>query len=124
MITVSDLSMQFGEQALFKHVNVTFHAGERYGLTGPNGCGKSTFVKILAGDLEPLTGYVRRPKRLGFLRQHHHEFEDQRILDVVIMGNRALWEAMVEKEQLLGAGDDLNDQDGMRLAELETLIAY
>jgi len=123
MITVADLSMHFGEQLLFKNVNVTFHTGERYGLTGPNGSGKSTFVKLVAGDTEPVSGTIRRPKRLGILRQDHSQHEHDRIIDIVTMGNPALWKATVEKRELLANGDDLNDEDGMRLAELETTIA-
>ncbi len=123
MITVSDLSMNFGTQVLFENVNVTFNKGERYGLTGPNGAGKSTFMKIVEGDLEPMAGSVQRPKRLGVLRQDHFRYEGERIIDVVLMGNEALWQAMAEKEQLLAKGDDLSDEDGVRLGELEMVIA-
>ena len=123
MITVNDVSMNFGPQVLFESVNVTFNAGERYGLTGPNGSGKSTFMKIIGGDLDAMTGYVNKPKKLGVLRQDHYQFEDERILDVVMMGNQPLWHAMVEKEDLLAKGDDLNDDQGMRLGELEMTIA-
>ncbi len=123
MITVSEVSMNFGPQVLFDNVNVVFNAGERYGLTGPNGAGKSTFMKIVSGDIEPVTGTVRRPKKLGVLRQDHYAYEDKRIIDVVMMGNAPLWRAMVEKEALLAKGDDLDDDDGMRLGELEMVIA-
>ncbi len=123
MITVSDLSMNFGTQVLFENVNVTFNKGERYGLTGPNGAGKSTFMKIVEGDLEPMAGSVQRPKRVGVLRQDHFRYDNERIIDVVMMGNDTLWQAMVEKEQLLAKGDDLSDDDGVRLGELEMVIA-
>jgi ATPase subunit of ABC transporter with duplicated ATPase domains len=123
MITVSDLSMNFGAQVLFENVNVTFNAGERYGLTGPNGAGKSTFMKILSGELESMSGNVQRPKRLGILRQDHTQFDDQRILDVVLMGNEPLWRALAEKETLLAKGDDLSEDEGHRLGELELTIA-
>ncbi|MEZ4474078.1 MAG: ATP-binding cassette domain-containing protein [bacterium] len=123
MITVSEVSMNFGPQILFENVNVTFNTGERYGLTGPNGSGKSTFMKCIAGDLEPTTGFVRRPKRLGVLRQDHYLFDEHRIIDVVLMGNDRLWQAISEKEELLARGDDLSDDDGVRLGELEMVIA-
>ncbi len=123
MITVSDLSMNFGTQVLFENVNVTFNKGERYGLTGPNGAGKSTFMKIVEGEIEPMAGSVQRPKRLGVLSQDHFRYENERIIDVVLMGNEPLWQAMVEKEQLLAKGDDLSDDDGVRLGELEMVIA-
>ncbi len=123
MLTITDLSMGFGERLLFQNVNVVFNGGERYGLTGPNGCGKSTFMRIVAGDLEPTSGRVSRPKRLGILRQDHFRFESVRIIDVVMMGNEALWRAMAEKETILARGDDLSDEDGMRLGELEGIIA-
>ncbi|HXS18228.1 MAG TPA: ATP-binding cassette domain-containing protein, partial [Polyangiaceae bacterium] len=123
MITVSDVTMNFGAQMLFQDVNVTFNAGERYGLTGPNGAGKSTFMKILSGDIEPMSGHVRRPKKTGILRQDHHIYDSVRIIDVVMMGNQPLWAAMSEKEALLIKGDQLTDDDGIRLAELEMVIA-
>jgi ATPase subunit of ABC transporter with duplicated ATPase domains len=123
MISVNDISMNFGPQTLFRDVNVTFHAGERYGLTGPNGSGKSTFMKIIQGDIEPISGHVVRPRRLGILRQDHYHYESVRILDVVMMGNDRLWRALSEKEVLLAKGDALTDDDGMRLAELEMIVA-
>ena len=123
MITVNELSMGYGPQVLFENVEVTFNAGERYGLTGPNGCGKSTFMKILGGDIEPTTGRVNRPKRLGILRQDHYAYDEARIQDVVMMGNPRLWEAVSVKEALLDKGDDLTDDEGMQLAELEMVIA-
>ncbi len=123
MITVSEVSMNFGPQVLFENVNVTFNTGERYGLTGPNGSGKSTFMKIVSGDLEPMTGSIHRPRRLGVLRQDHYIFEEERIIDVVLMGNGKLWKAISEKERILAKGDDLSDDDGMRLGELEMTIA-
>ncbi|MCA9646719.1 MAG: ATP-binding cassette domain-containing protein [Polyangiaceae bacterium] len=123
MITVSEVSMNFGEQVLFDNVNVTFNEGERYGLTGPNGAGKSTFMRIVTGEQEAMAGNVRRPKRVGILRQDHYQFEENRVIDVVLMGNDNLWKAMHEKETLLEKGDALTDEDGMRLGELEGVIA-
>ncbi len=123
MITVSEVSMNYGPQVLFENVNVTFNAGERYGLTGPNGAGKSTFMKILSGDLEPMRGYVSRPKKLGILRQDHYGYEDIKIRDVVLMGNDRLWKALAEKELLMEKIDNLNDEEGMKLADLEMTIA-
>jgi ATPase subunit of ABC transporter with duplicated ATPase domains len=123
MISVNDVSMNFGPQVLFQGVNATFHDGQRYGLTGPNGAGKSTFMKILSGDLEAMTGYVQRPKKTGILRQDHYQFESTRILDVVLMGNKPLWAALSEKEVLLAKGENLTDDDGIKLGELEMVIA-
>ncbi|HWO10585.1 MAG TPA: ATP-binding cassette domain-containing protein [Polyangiaceae bacterium] len=123
MISVNDVTMNFGARMLFESVNVTFNAGERYGLTGPNGSGKSTFMKILSHELEPMAGHVRLPRRFGILRQDHTAFDAHRVIDVVMMGSPALWAAMSEKEQLLAKGDALTDDDGVRLGELEGVIA-
>jgi ATPase subunit of ABC transporter with duplicated ATPase domains len=123
MISVNDVSMNFGPQILFQEVSVVFNPGERYGLTGPNGAGKSTFMKIVSGELEPMTGHVHRPKKTGILRQDHYGFDSVRILDVVMMGNGPLWKAMAEKEALLVRADDLSEADGIRLGELEMVIA-
>jgi ATPase subunit of ABC transporter with duplicated ATPase domains len=98
MITASEISMNFGSKILFDHVNVTFNSGERYGLTGPNGSGKSTFMKIMAGELEPVSGSVQQRGRLGVLRQDQALYSDMRIIDVVRMGNPALWAALDEKK--------------------------
>jgi len=121
MISVQDVTKAFGPKKLFEDVTVSFAPGNRYGLTGPNGAGKTTFMKILSGDEESDTGGVLRPKKLGVLRQDHFRFEDNRVLDVVLMGNEPLWEAMSEKERLL-AKPDITDEDGVRLAELEGII--
>jgi ATPase subunit of ABC transporter with duplicated ATPase domains len=123
MISVNDISMNFGPQVLFQEVNVNFHPGERYGLTGPNGAGKSTFMKIVAGELESISGHVSRPKKTGILRQDHYQFESVRIIDVVLMGNRPLWTALSEKEGLLLRADHLTEAEGIRLGELEMVIA-
>lgn len=123
MISVNDVTMNFGGRMLFDGVNVTFNAGERYGLTGPNGAGKSTFMKIMAKEIEPMAGSVRLPRRFGMLRQDHTQFDEHRVIDVVMMGSPALWEALSEKEALLAKGDALTDEDGVRLGELEVVIA-
>jgi len=123
MITISEVSMNFGPQVLFENVNVTFNQGERYGLTGPNGAGKSTFMKIISGDQEPMRGHVSRPKKIGILRQDHYQFEETKILDVVLMGNPRLWEALQEREGYMQRLDDLSPEDGMRLGELEMVVA-
>lgn len=124
MITVNDISMIVGGKTLFDHVNVTFNSGERYGLTGPNGAGKTTFMRILSGELEPSGGgHVSIKGRLGILKQDHSIYANDRIIDVVLMGNPELWAALQEKDTLLAKGDDLSDEDGMRLGELEVTIA-
>lgn len=121
-IQVQGVTKGYGSKRLFEDVNVNFSEGRRYGLTGPNGAGKSTFMKILAGDLDPDNGIVSRPEKTGVLRQDQYAFEDSRVIDVVVMGNRRLWAATVEKEQLL-AKADLTDAEGERLGELEGTIA-
>ncbi len=122
MISVQNVSKAFGPKKLFEEVDVAFSEGRRYGLTGPNGAGKTTFMKILSGDEEPDSGTVLRPRRLGVLRQDQFQYEDDRVLDVVLMGNAVLWEAMKEKDRLL-AKDDISEEDGHRLGELEGVIA-
>src|SRR3954462_11392756 len=122
MIQVTDVTKAFAGRKLFENVSTAFPPGRRYGLTGPNGAGKSTFTKILSGDLDPDTGLVSRPKRFSVLKQDQFGFEDKRVMDVVLMGNAALWDAMQEKERLL-AKSELTDEDGSRLGELEGVIA-
>ncbi|HSP81719.1 MAG TPA: ATP-binding cassette domain-containing protein, partial [Myxococcaceae bacterium] len=122
MFTVTNVSKAYGPKKLFEEVNVAFSPGRRYGLTGPNGAGKSTFMKILAGDEEADMGTISRPKKLGILRQDHFRYEDDRVLDVVLMGNQALWATMKEKDALL-AKPDISEEDGNRLGELEIVIA-
>jgi ATPase subunit of ABC transporter with duplicated ATPase domains len=121
MISVQNVTKAFGPKKLFEDVDVSFAPGNRYGLTGPNGAGKTTFMKILAGDEEADTGNVLRPRKLGVLRQDQFKYEDNRVLDVVLMGNESLWEALTEKEKLL-AKPEISEEDGHRLAELEVVI--
>src|SRR4051794_14291576 len=122
MIQVMDVTKAFAGKKLFENVRTAFPPGRRYGLTGPNGAGKTTFMKILAGDLEPDTGVISRPRRMSVLKQDQYGFEDRKVLDVVLMGNAALWDAMQEKDRL-PARPDLSDGDGARLGELEGVIA-
>jgi ATPase subunit of ABC transporter with duplicated ATPase domains len=121
MIQVVGVTKAFAGKKLFESVNTNFPPGRRYGLTGPNGAGKSTFMKILSGELEPDTGTVSRPRRLSVLKQDQYAYESMRVIDVVVMGNKALWEAMQEKDKLL-AKPELTDADGARLGELEGVI--
>lgn len=121
-LQVVHVSKSYGGKKLFEDVSTAFSEGRRYGLTGPNGAGKSTFMKIIAGDLEPDSGQVSRPKKTSVLKQDQFAYEKDRVLDVVMMGNKSLWDAIKEKDRLL-ALEDLTDQHGMRLGELEMLIA-
>jgi ATPase subunit of ABC transporter with duplicated ATPase domains len=122
MIAVSDLGKSFGPQTLFEGASIQFNPGNRYGLVGANGSGKTTFLKILAGDELPSEGTVALPKRLklGVLKQDHFRYEHMPILEVAMMGDHEVWEAMVEKEQLLANADQEFDAD--RYAEVEDLI--
>ncbi|MBV9442662.1 MAG: ATP-binding cassette domain-containing protein [Acidobacteriaceae bacterium] len=122
MISVSNVSMRFGGKILFEDVTTTFLAGRRYGLTGPNGAGKSTFMKLLSGETDPQKGTVVRPKKVGILRQDQFAFDQFRVIDTVIMGNQPLWKALEERETLYSK-EDLTDEDGMRLGELEGIVA-
>ncbi len=124
MLTVTEVTKSYGGRVLFDDVTTTFDPGNRYGLTGANGAGKSTFMKILAGELEPDKGSVTYPaeSRLSMLHQDVYRHENDRIRDVVIMGNKRLWDAMQEKEMLLAKGE-MTDELGMRLGELEGVIA-
>src|SRR5882757_6524607 len=122
MISVSNVSMRYGAKILFEDVTTAFLAGRRYGLTGPKGAGKSTFMKLLSGELEAQKGTVVRPKKLGILRQDQFAFDQYRVIDTVVMGNLPLWNALEERETLYSKAD-LTDEDGMRLGELEGVVA-
>ena len=121
MISVSNITMRYGAKMLFEDVSVTFTAGRRYGLTGPNGSGKSTFMKVLTGEIDAQKGNVVRPKKLGVLKQDQYEFDAFRVVDTVIMGNKALWAAMEERE-IIYAKPEMTDEDGSRLGELEGIV--
>ena len=124
MLSTANLSMQFGAKPLFEHVSVKFGDGNRYGLIGANGCGKSTFMKILGGELEPSAGDVmlQAGMRLGKLRQDQFAYEDQRVLDVVMQGHEEMWEAMTERDRIY-ADANATEDDYMRAAELEAKFA-
>ena len=113
--------MRYGAKLLFEDVSVTFTAGRRYGLTGPNGAGKSTFMKVLTGEIDAQKGTVVRPKKLGVLKQNQYEFDAFRVVDTVIMGNKALWAAMEDRE-LIYEKPEMTDEDGSRLGELEGIV--
>src|SRR5262249_54201751 len=115
------VSKSFGSRILFEEVTITFNAGNRYALTGPNGSGKSTLMKIIMGLEEPTSGVVSLPDRVGFLRQNIEDFHDEMVLDVVIMGNKRLWDAIKERDALYEV--EMSDDIGMRLGELEGIVA-
>ena len=123
MISTFNITMQFGAKPLFENVSVKFGDGNRYGLIGANGCGKSTFMKILGGDLEPSAGNVSIDpgERLGKLSQDQFAYEDSVVLDVVMMGNTELWQVKLEKDTIY-ANPEANEDDYMRAAELEILF--
>ncbi len=120
MIQVSNLSMTFGGQKLFSGADIKFLPGNCYGVIGANGAGKSTFLRVLSGELEPTTGYVSYPptERLSTLKQNQFAYDEYMVLDTVIMGNQRLYDIRQEKEELY-AKPDFTDADGERAAELE-----
>jgi ATPase subunit of ABC transporter with duplicated ATPase domains len=124
MISTNGITMQFGAKPLFENVSVKFGEGNRYGLIGANGSGKSTFMKILGGDLEPSGGEVaiENGVRLGKLRQDQFAYEDMRVLDVVMMGHVEMWAAMTERDAIY-ANLDATEDDYMRAADLEAKFA-
>jgi ATPase subunit of ABC transporter with duplicated ATPase domains len=124
MLATSNVSIQFGAKPLFEQVTVKFADGNRYGLIGANGCGKSTLMKVLGGELEPSSGDVmlQTGMRLGKLNQNQFAYEDERVLDVVMQGHVELWGAMKERDRIY-ADPDSTDADYMRAAELEGVFA-
>ncbi|MFT6632482.1 MAG: ATPase subunit of ABC transporter with duplicated ATPase domains [Bacteriovoracaceae bacterium] len=124
MLSTNNISLSFGGRKLFDDVNVKFIPGNCYGLIGANGAGKTTFVKILAGDIEPNTGTVELTpgERLSVLKQNHFEYDEYTVLDTMLMGNERLFQIMKEKD-LIYAKEDFTDEDGIKSAELEAEFA-
>ena len=124
MLTAANITMQFGAKPLFENISVKFGDGNRYGLIGANGCGKSTLIRILGGDLEPSGGNVALDphERLGKLEQDQFAYEDVRVLDVVLMGHREMWQVKQDKDAIY-ANPDATEEDYVRAAELESTFA-
>ena len=124
MLITNNITMQFGSKPLFEDISIKFGDGNRYGLIGANGCGKSTFMKILAKELEPTSGSIaiESNERVAWLRQDQFAYEELRVLDVVMMGHEEMWNANEEKNKLY-ANPDATDEDYMKAAELETVYA-
>ena len=124
MISANNISLRVGKKALFEDVNIKFTEGNCYGLIGANGAGKSTFLKILSGQLEPTSGEVAITpgQRLSFLQQDHFKYDEYTVLDTVIMGNARLYQIMKEKDAIY-AKEDFSDEDGIRASELEAEFA-
>ena len=124
MITVNNVSLQFGKRVLYKDVNLKFTPGNCYGIIGANGAGKSTFLKLLAGDIEPTSGTIEITpgERLAVLQQDHYAYDEYEVLRTVIMGHKRLVEIMDEKDALY-AKPDFSEEDGMRASELEAEFA-
>ncbi len=124
MVTVQNLSLQFGKRVLFDEVNIKFTPGNCYGVIGANGAGKSTFLKILSGDIDPTTGQIEISpgERMSILKQNHFEFDEEQVIDVVMMGNQKLYSIMKEKDAIY-AKADFTDEDGLKVGELEAEFA-
>lgn len=124
MISTANVSMQFGAKPLFENISVKFGNGNRYGLIGANGCGKSTFMKILEGSLQPTAGNVSVSpnERIGKLHQDQFAFERYSVVDTVIMGHKELWEVKQERDRIYGL-PEMSEADGMKVAELEVQFA-
>jgi ATPase subunit of ABC transporter with duplicated ATPase domains len=124
MISVSNLSLRYGKRVLFEDVNIKFSPGNCYGIIGANGAGKSTFLKILSGEIDPSTGQVSITpgERMSVLKQNHFEFDEMEVLQTVLKGNKKLWDVIVEKDTLYSK-PDFSEADGDRVGELETLFA-
>ena len=124
MIQASNVTLRLGKKALFEDVNIKFTEGNCYGLIGANGAGKSTFLKILNGEIEPSKGdiIITPGQRLSFLKQDHFQYDAYSVLDTVIMGNERLYQIMKEKDEIY-AKPDFSDEDGIRAAELEEEFA-
>ncbi|MEQ1485418.1 ABC-F family ATPase [Methyloglobulus sp.] len=124
MISTANITMQFGAKPLFENVSVKFGDGNRYGLIGANGCGKSTFMKILSGDLEPSAGNVSTSpgERLGILRQDQFAYEEFSVIDTVIMGHKELWEIKKERDRIYSL-PEMSEAEGMQVADLEVEFA-
>jgi ATPase subunit of ABC transporter with duplicated ATPase domains len=124
MITVSNLSLRYGKRTLFEDVNLKFTPGNCYGVIGANGAGKSTFLKILSGDIDANTGEISFTpgERLAVLKQNHYEFDEFQVLDTVMMGHKKLWDLMKEKDAIY-MKPDFSDEDGIRASELEIEFA-
>ncbi len=120
MIQVSNVSLKFGKRTLFEDVNLKFTNGNCYGLIGANGSGKSTFLKLLSGELETTTGEITISKgeRISILKQDHYEYDEKRVMDVVLMGNPRLYEIIEEKDKMYSQ-TEFSEEDGMKLANLE-----
>ena len=121
MIQVSNVSLKFGKRVLFEDVNIKFTNGNCYGLIGANGSGKSTFLKLLSKELETTTGEitVTKGERISILKQDHYQYDDNRVIDVVIMGNAKLYSIIEEKDKIYQQ-TEFSEEDGMRLANLES----
>ena len=124
MIAASNISLRYGKRVLFDDVNINFIPGNCYGVIGANGAGKSTFLKILSGEIEPATGQISITpgERMSVLSQNHFEFDDKKVIDTVLIGNKKLWDVMHEKDALY-AKEDFSDADGNRAAELEHMFS-
>ena len=124
MISTANITMQFGAKPLFENISVKFGDGNRYGLIGANGCGKSTFMKILSGDLDPSSGNVSLSpnERLGNLRQDQFAFEEFTVIDTVIMGHKELWEIKKERDRIYSL-PEMSEDEGMSVADLEVQFA-
>jgi len=124
MLNVSNLSLRFGKRVLFEDVNLKFTPGNCYGVIGANGAGKSTFLKILSGEIDPTSGHIdiEPGKRMAVLSQDHFKFDEKRVIDTVIMGHDKLWSIMTEKDALY-AKEDFSDADGIKASELEEEFA-
>lgn len=124
MLSTSGVTLRFGQRTLFEDVNIKFSPGNCYGLIGANGAGKSTFLKVLSGEIEPSKGevFLGKDERLGILRQDHYAFDNFNVIDTVIQGNTVLYDIMKKKEELY-AKPDFNDEDGILLGDLEAKFA-
>jgi len=124
MISANNVTLQYGKRVLFEDVNITFSGDNCYGVIGANGAGKSTFLKILSGEIDPNLGsiHIEPGKRMAVLKQNHYEYDDETVLNTVLMGHKKLWDIMVEKDAIY-AKPDFSDEDGIRASELEAEFA-